>query len=54
MVFGWGSSKPVAPVAPAVPSFEDQIPTVIPELLHLFFKGYFFFSYENFFVNIIV
>jgi hypothetical protein len=42
MVFGWGSSKPVAPVAPAAPSFEDQIPTVILELPHLFFKGYVF------------
>lgn len=30
MVFGWGSSsQPAAPVTPAAPSFEDQLPTVI-------------------------
>jgi len=29
MVFGLSSSsKPAAPVAPAAPSFEDQLPTV--------------------------
>jgi len=24
MVFGWSSSKPAQPVAPAAPNFEDQ------------------------------
>jgi len=28
MVFGWSSSKPAQPVAPAAPNFEDQLPTV--------------------------
>jgi hypothetical protein len=55
MLFGRSSdNKPAAPVAPAAPSFEDQLPTVISKIFQSSLKLFCFVSYENFFGNIIV
>ncbi len=47
MVFGFSSSsKP--PVAPAAPSFEDQLPTVICKFLNLFKYNFFIIQLREF------